>query len=287
MTRTDIFTSLEDFSRYAPGLSAGTDYRQLEPHIRIITSEIFRLITPASYLALRHGPEPDTEESVADAMTEGLELLKTAVASGTLYKYQIFLTTERAGSDSSLYKYQHEELKRAHLDSYWTALDELLEWLYANPGIGDFSESAIYKEKQMLLVKSADEFDRYFQIDRSAYFFSRVQYILRDTTARVRKLIDEDDEEMLELAKKSVCYRTMAKVVMTFDVAEWPKCIRYDFNHEYSKGSDIQDRRTLHYQFLAEAESAEEMISTIQSRKSGITSIENMNSEESKHYTML
>ena len=287
MTRADIFTDLNDFAKYAPGIDASTDIRQLEPHIKIITSEIFHLITPAAYLALRSTPPEDTEASLKEAWPEGLELLKTAVASGTLYKYQIFITASKAGSEAALYKYQHEEIKRAHLDAYWSALDELLEWLDSHPTIGGFADSYIRKERQELPVSSAAEFDRYFQIDRSAYFFSRIQYLIREQWIRLKRIVSMDDEEMAELAKRALCYRVMARVVMTFDVTEWPKCIRYDFNHEYTKGSDIQERRTLAGQFTAEAEANEQQIATLQSRKMGAGSRENQNTEDSKHYFTL
>ena len=220
MTTTDIFKDLADIRQYAPGIGADTELAQLQPHIRMVTMDIYKLITHEVYIALRQsGPE------------EGLALLKTAVAAGTLYKYQIFLTVSKAGSESSLYKYQHEELKRNHLDIYWSAMDALLMWLDQNPEVGEFKDSAIYKDRQDLPVRSAAEFDKIFQIDGSAYFFSRVQYILRSLWNKMKKNVDMENGQMVELARTALCYRTMAKVMMTFDVTEWPKCIRYDFNH--------------------------------------------------------
>lgn len=276
MTTTDIFKDLADIRQYAPGIGADTDLAQLQPHIRMVTMDIYKLITHEVYIALRQ-----------DGSEEGLALLKTAVAAGTLYKYQIFLTVSKAGSESSLYKYQHEELKRNHLDIYWSAMDALLGWLDKNPEVGGFKDSAIYKDRQDLPVRSAAEFDKIFQIDCSAYFFSRVQYILRSIWNKMKKNVDMENAQMVELARTALCYRTMAKVMMTFDVTEWPKCIRYDFNHEYTKGADIQDRRILANQFIGEAEDCEAMIDQLIRAQRGSNQLNSHNKESNKHFTML
>lgn len=276
MTTTDIFKDLADIRQYAPGIGADTELSQLHPHIRMVTMDICKLITHEVYIALRQdGPE------------DGLALLKTAVAAGTLYKYQIFLTVSKAGSEASLYKYQHEELKRNHLDIYWSALDALLDWLDNNPDTGGFKDSAIYKDRQDLPIRSAAEFDRHFQIDGSAYFFSRIQYIMRSIWNKMRKTVDMDNSQMVELARNALCYRTMAKVMMTFDVTEWPRCIRYDFNHEYTKGADIQDRRILANQYTGEAEEWEAMIDQLMKAQRRVGMQQNHNKESEKHVTML
>lgn len=276
MKTTDIFKDLAEFRQYAPGIGADTDLAQLEPHIRLVTMDIFKLITHEVYIELRKGASED-----------GLTLLKTAVAAGTLYKYQIFLTVTKAGTEASIYKYQHEELKRNHLDIYWSALDALLEWLDANPETGGFKNSVIYKDRQDLPVNSASEFDKYFQIDRSSYFFSRVQYILKSIWSKLKKNIDQGNGQMMELAKTALCYRVMAKVVMTFDVTEWPRCLRYDFNHEYTKTADMQDRRILANQFNGEADDCESMVDQLIRAQNRAGLQQNHNKESEKHVTML
>ena len=286
MTKTDIFDSLKDFTQYAPGIGANTSFDQLATHIKVITSEIWDYITVPVYMALRSEPSEDASDEEKAILAEGLQLLKTAIASGTLMKHQVFATVERAGTEASIYKYQHEELKQHHRDAYWTAVDELMEWLLKNPTIGNYNQSAAYKEIESLPIKSAEEFDRYFQIGRSSYFFSRIRYIIRSKWERIRKNIQSENEAQMELAKKAVCYLVMADVVLTFDVTEWPKAIRYDFNHEYTKGSSTQSRQTLARNFLAEADAAEKAISDLNAGRSG-SGCQNFNTETSKHFTIL
>lgn len=287
MKKTDIFTDLQDFMQYAPGIGAETSYEQLGVHIRVTTSDIWRYITVPVYMALRTEPAEDATDEQKETLAEGLQLLKTAIAAGTMYKRQIYSTVDRAGTDNAIYKYQHEELKRSHLDAYWTAVDELLDWLDEHKDIGGYASSEEYARIQQLPIRSATEFDYYFQIDRSAYFFSRVQYIIRSEWEKIKKTTDTNNDEQMQLAKKAICYRTMAKVVMTFDVTEWPKCIRFDLNHEYSKGSAPQSRITLAHNFIDEAESAETALSDLHNSSSSGSGYQNLNKETNKHFTVL
>ena len=159
MKSTDIFTGLEEFREYADGLLADTTYQQLGPSIRSVTQEINDLITVDVYIALCNS-EPD------DALlSQGLEYLKSAVATGTLYCYAIFSSVKRNGSDASLYKYQYEEIKQHHIDTFWKSMDRLLGWLDSHASevrweesdgtTKTFADTDIYKERQQLPVRSA------------------------------------------------------------------------------------------------------------------------------------
>lgn len=294
MKATDIFTGLDEFKAYADGLLADTTYSQLGPSMKSITHEITDLITENAYDALCGSSGEDC------ILRRGMEYLKSAVATGTLYKYSIFASVKRNGSDSSLYKYQYEEIKQHHVDSFWKAMDRLLGWLDEHAGDvawdgpdgkkTSYADTAAYKDRQSLPVRSAAEFDYYFGIDKSSFFFSKVQYLIRsvwklDILPVIR---DSDDPSVLDLAKRSLCYQVMAKAVMQFDVTELPRSIRYDFNHEYTKGTSMQGRDKLYAQLMADAESIDGSIQNVLSAASGSTAIQtNLNKEENKHYTML
>ena len=96
-----LFKDIADFRKYCDGLQADTEYRQLIPSIRSTASAISGIIGGRTLLAISELSEG----------SEGLEYLKTAVATGTLYRYQIFDSVKKNGSDASMYKYQHEEIK--------------------------------------------------------------------------------------------------------------------------------------------------------------------------------
>ena len=294
MKATDIFTGLEDFVRYADGLLPDTTYEQLGPSIRSVTLNIMDLITSEAYIVLCGVNDDDS------LMFQGLEFLKSAVATGTLYKYAIFATVKRNGAENSLYKYQHEEIKQHHIDAYWKAMDRLLAWLDKNAAKvkwtdkegkeHSFLDTDIYQERQLLPIKSADEFDYYFGIDKSSFFFSKIQYLIRTVwQMKILPVIRGSmDETVLDLAKRSLCYQVMAKAVMQFDVTELPRSIRYDFNHEYTQGSSMQAREKLYAQLMADVDSWTASIDSILAVASGATAIQsNHNNENNKHYTIL
>ena len=294
MKSTDIFTGLEEFRDYADGLLADTTYQQLGPSIRSVTQEINDLITVEVYIALCSSSLEDT------LLSQGLEYLKSAVATGTLYRYAIFASVKRNGSDASLYKYQYEEIKQHHIDSFWKSMDRLLGWLDSHASevkweesdgsAKTFADTDIYKERQQLPVKSAAEFDYYYGIDKSSYFFSKIQFLIRSVwKMKILPVIrDSKDETVLDLAKRSLCYQVMAKAVMQFDVTELPRSVRYDFNHEYTQGTSMQTRENLYAQLMADVDGWTRSIENIMKVSSGSASVQsNYNDEKNKHYTIL
>ena len=320
MNPITIFTDLDDFRSYADGLQADTAYRQLHPSIRATAMEMEKIITKAAFAAIANAQpaadpatpaepaaeptaEPATEPAAEPAaepaqndgqdpvtssenLLEGKELLKTALAAGTLYRYQIFASTKRNGSDAALYKYQHEELKDAYLESYWKAMDELLNWLDENPNTGGWKDSADYKSRQKLPIRSAEEFHHYFGINRSSCFYHKVLYLLRDVWKGLSTRIHgfEDNTEVMEATKKVLCYLVIAKVVKTFDLTEFPRSIRFDYNHEYTRGSSTAARDQLYNSLIAEAQLAEAEIEALQ-RKSVEGDVSgNTNEESDKFY---
>lgn len=294
MKAIDLFTGLDDFIRYADGLLPDTTYEQLAPSIRTVTLDIMDLITAEVYIVLS-GVGDD-----GDSLYEGLEFLKSAVATGTLYKYAIFATVKRNGAENSLYKYQHEEIKKHHIDAYWKAMDRLLSWLDTHAAEvkwrdkddheHSFLDTDVYKQRQLLPVKSADEFDYYFGIDKSSFFFSKIQYLIRTVwQMKILPVIrNSKDKTVLDLAKRSLCYQVMAKAVMQFDVTELPRSVRYDFNHEYTQGTSMQTRENLYAQLMADVDGWTRSIENIMAVGAGSASVQsNYNDEKNKHYTIL
>ena len=294
MKAIDIFTGLEDFTRYADGVLPDTTYEQLGPSIRTVTLNVMDLITSEVYIVLCGAKDEE------DTMFQGLEFLKSAIATGTLYKYAIFATVKRNGAENSLYKYQHEEIKQHHIDAYWKAMDRLLAWLDEHAADvkwtdsdgqeHSFIDTDIYRERQLLPVKSAEEFDYYFGIDKSSFFFSKIQYLIRTVwQMKILPVIrNTQDETVMDLAKRSLCYQVMAKAVLQFDVTELPRSIRYDFNHEYTNGTSMQARENLYAQLMADVDGWTRSIENIMAVSAGSASVRsNYNDEKNKHYTIL
>ena len=296
MKPTDLFTDLNDFQEYTDGLTADTTYDQLKPSITtVVNATVLPMVTAQVYIALATATAPedgDTEEEKAakERALEGKELLKTAVAAGAMLQYQIFASVKKNGSEGSLYKYQHEEIKDHYREALWGAMDQLLELLDANPSIGDFKETNEYKERQLLPVKNAREFDRYYGIGASSFFYHKVLFLIRQVwRSDVKPLLPtEPTEEMRELAREALCYKVVALAVMQFDVTELPRAIRWDNNHEFTKDSKPQERLTLYTQLIARFNSDAATLENLKRSASGATSVTmNQNREDNKYYGML
>ena len=279
MVFTDLFIDIADFRKYADGLDADTSYHQISASIRSAGKEVMNIISQPVYAAV----------SSLDELSEGKRYLKAAVANGALYRYQIFASVKKNNTDARLYKYQHEEIKEHHIAAYWLAMDDLLDWLDENPDAGEYSSSDIYMERQSLPVKNAREFNRYYGIDNSSYFFSKVLFLIRSIWKnRIRPMLPdgwEKNEDLSDLVKRSLCYQVIAEAVMKFDVTELPRSIRYDFNHEYTKGSQMQDREKLYANLMADVGVWTDAIGSLVKAESGATVMQhNPNEESNKFY---
>ena len=283
MKPTDLFTDLSDFQAYTDGLVADTTYAQLAPSIRTTVHNILSMVNATVYVALAEAGNDET-------LQEGKDLLKTAVAAGAMLKYQIFSSVKKNGSDAALYKYQHEEIKDSYAEAYWLAMDRLLEFLDSHAEIGRYNTTEEYKERQQLPVKSGREFDHYYGIGGSAFFFHKVLFLVRQTWRSEVKptLPSEPSEELLELAKEALCYKVMAQAVMSFDVTELPRSIRWDYNHEYTKGTNPQNRVALYGQLTSRFSSIMTSIERMKAIAAGTTTVGSGGNEENdKVYTVL
>lgn len=281
-----IYTDVVDFRTYTEGLTADTTLAQLAPSIRTVASDINAVITKAAF------------EEIAGYGTEATDLqkdmktaLKTALANGAMYKYQIFSSTKKNGSDASLYKYQHEEIKDHYVEAYSRAMDELLNLLdEGETGISAYRESAVYLERLDLPLKNAREFDRYYGIGGSSFFFHKILFLIRSTWQySVKPLMvrfTSEDTEAMELARRILAYRVIAQAVMQFDKSELPRCIRWDYNHEYTKDSDMQSRDKLAAQLLSQVHAWETSLDAMLKASSGAAIASDQNSEDNKFYMM-
>lgn len=228
-----MFTNVEDFGKYVQGLEMSISLSALEPSITQARDEIVKSLGV------------DIIDNLLD--TEAIApRVKAAIANYAMYRYLIFWSTSKNNTDQSLYKYQYEAIKNEYISIFWSSMDAIFTWLDAS-NLAEWKESSVYTLRQSLLVKSALEFDRYFQIDKSEYFFSKVQFLISKITAddiepRIKSL-KEPSGRVLDISKRALCYKVMAQAVMLFDVTELPKSIRNDVAHEFTKESSLMQVR--------------------------------------------
>lgn len=228
-----MFKDIDDLSQYVQGFERSLTLQALGPSIMQARIEFNKSIGV------------DIIEKLLE--NEGVaELVKSAIANYAMYRYHIFWAASKNNTNQSLYKYQYEAMREEYISIYWCAMDAIFTWLDKSE-LTEWKDSTKYKMRSSLLLKSAAEFDEYFQIDKSEYFFSKVQFLMRkvmdDEINPRMKGLAEPSAKVLDRAKRVLAYHTMAQAVMLFDVTELPKSIRNDVAHEYTKESSLMQVR--------------------------------------------
>lgn len=236
----DFFNDLYDFRGFVNGVEASLAFEELTPSIRAAQKKIISTIGVERWNAIKE-LEADNECSVA---------IKTAIANCAMEKYLVFWSTTRNTAEQKLYKYQYNELKDTYITEFWASMDLVIDYLDTHD-LGGWKTSPEYVQRQELIVKSAKEFNYFFQIDESSYFFSKIMFLLRKVSddslkSRVGEITEETPEVLLKKIKRALCYEVMAQAVMLFDITELPKSLRNDITHEFVKqGSMVQVREKL------------------------------------------
>lgn len=278
-----FFSDISELSEYAPGVDSSIELITLKPSFRTSRQKITEMVTQPVW------------EKVAEERTEELfENFLSAIANRMMYEHSIFLAVAKNAGEQKLYKYQHEEIKDTYVSNFWAAMNNILQYLDSHPDYAGWQESKHYKDRQKLIIKSAEEFDHYYAIDSSPYFYYKVQFLIRkiysdEIKSRVKKIsLLQEETEFAYKVKRALCYHVMAEAVMTFDLTELPRSIRYDFNHEYEKtGSIPQSREKLNDYFMKQVLAWYKAIETEISLSKECVDIEiSDNKEENNYYFM-
>jgi len=277
----DIFLSMDEFRKYAPGVEATLLEETIYPSFSVARKKITTVIDKAVYDAV-----------IASSETDPKEYLKLALANYTCHEYEIFVAVSKNASDGKMYKYQIEDIKEKHLSMFWTGMDDLLTWLDDHLDTGDWKATKQYKERQELPLKNASEFSYYFNINNSGYFFSRVIFLIReiheDTILPRIPDFGAASDKIKQMAMRALCYGVMARAVLIFDITELPESIRKDVAHEFTKsGSEVQSREKLYNVFTSKAEEYYQALDIALKDASGVlTTTVNHNKEEDKFYVI-
>ena len=228
-----MFKGIDDLSKYVQGFEMSLTLEALGPSIM-----------QAEYEFTKSIGVDILDKLLAEDKTASL--VKSAIANYAMYRYLIFWAASKNNTNKSLYKYQYEAMKEEYISIHWCAMDSIFAWLDTSD-LPEWKESESCRMRSSLLIKSATEFDQYFQINKSEYFFSKVQFLMRkvmedEINPRLKSLASPS-EKVLERAKRVLAYHTMAQAVMLFDVTELPKSIRNDVAHEFTKDSSLMQVR--------------------------------------------
>jgi hypothetical protein len=268
---------IEDIQHYAPDVPSNMNLESLTASFQNAYLRIANVIG-----------ETFLDSSLA------LEALKNmaqgALANYTIYEQAPFIFKGR----DKVYKYQYEELKEKYITNAWSFINALINALDAGDS-PEWKQSECYLSRQNLLFRNQNDFDTYYAIDKSAYFFSKIVFLIREESLKYtpKRITLEKLNEKPNLADKlkyRVAYRVMARAVIQFDISELPKSIRNDINHEFTKYPNAGENKKQLFDYLSGTADSygDELEIELQKALKPITenSIDNPNSETKKYYFM-
>ena len=208
-----------DIRDLVPGTDATLDERTIRPYLQPAQKAVATIIGEAVFR---------TVTQMSD--TELLGNLKAAIANRLMYDYKLFETIQkRQTKQADVYKYELEAMQNTYLGFYFDALDSLIKGLndMAEP-LPEWIDSPANKARAGLLIRDADEFNGYYGIDGSDYFFFASVFLQRKVIDKHLTAFPINDlpEEMLRRVKSATATLTVAYALRQFDITMLPKSIR-------------------------------------------------------------
>lgn len=301
MTITDFFSNTDAIKQFIRGVDINTDLSGFAPMYRHASKRLVKLIGIDTYdvLAAYVKIPPDPAVAVLD---RAVEYARGTLANLLAISWFAFDAESRYGK---MYRYQENQIIEAYLENAWAEFDQLITLMetdiakdaadesYTTP-FDDFADTDLFKERQNLYITSAGEFDKYYGIDNSSYFYFNAIFIQKEVEQeRIYSRLKDvpTDEDLLWLIKKAIAFETVALACKRFDYTELPKSIRNSIPAEIGASvnrnemGDIKEK-----QYAGLHAKAMEYLDKIDIKKKAAASTvtpvvpEAINSEEKKFY---
>lgn len=197
----ELFSNMATLAQYAPAVDTNLSLGDLKAAFGSSWKQLTALV-PDNVL-----------DAIADGSDDNLrQALRTALANRTLANHAIFSAYHQRKAGTDVYKYEVEQMQRAYMENYFSAMDTLLTELTAlaspesgrdasapaesgtedtapaDNGTGDtapadngttpdvghlFSLCRWYQMASTVRIKTAEQFDMIYPIDLSYLFFFR------------------------------------------------------------------------------------------------------------------
>ena len=297
MVTLDFFRNVADFRQFVKGWDAAQPLDELLPSYRTVRRDIINLVGQATWDTLKaYHLTPSAQEDVVKA--RAVEFIQSALANLIMNQHFIFVAVSKNKTDGDIFKYQYDEIKERYLLAAWAAMNDLLAHLDANTTIfTGYTDLPAYKERQKLIINSYTEFEKYFGIDNSPWFFTKLVFLIKEVTEdeilpRIGTWERLKDEEIIkDKVKRALAYQTMYLALDRFDFMSLPGTIRSQAGNEgnrtsQSRTSDDQAKLLLASKMQDKAAGYFSDIELLikQLSTAGITTPANLNTEHSGFY---
>jgi len=231
MVTIDFFDGIQKFRKLAPGVEASMSFDEMQSSASMAKKKLKDLIQDLwDDLKTHHESSDDNA-----LKTEAVGYLQGAYANLTMAEYHPFWIQKKKEEGKDYYRYEVQNQHEAYISNLWSYMDSLLDLFNTNhETFPKWLETDTYKDRKDLLIESADEFNKYYEIGRSHYFFSKIIYIIREAgddylypKIKSKEGLDEVGKEKLKKAvKKAVVFYAMGHAAKRLDFTELPKSIR-------------------------------------------------------------
>ncbi|MCK5134873.1 MAG: hypothetical protein KAR19_03735 [Bacteroidales bacterium] len=230
MAATDLFTTTGDLRAFLPDVSSAKPMPELEFAFRDPESKVKNLIGEATYNQIKEHYAGDTPEETLDKAVKYLQGALANLAGDII----LVMTAGERNENKKTYRYQESLQRKVYLNNANAELGQLLTLLDSDTTtFSDWADTTLYTTRQKQIIKTHTEFGQYYYIDESAYFFTRLVFLMKEITAdKITPVIgvfgdlDGGDAAIIDQVKKTLAYLTMAMALRRFDFMELPKTIR-------------------------------------------------------------
>ena len=292
---TDIFTGIQDFRDIVPGIEASRELSEMEPAYEVACTRVQDVITSAIFDIIK--AELTADPSAGEVLANALLCLQGAVGNFTAYQHLIFDVISKKKEDQNLYKYELHEMQEAYLDNFANYMDRLLTLMDNNTGsFTGWTNTDVYNDRSMLILKSSKEFAKYYGTAGSEYFVMRTiykQHEIIDDHILSRMDLADITGELEKPVKRFVAYAVVAAAVRELDYPDLPKSLRNDLYAEQSKKQGAQEefiKERLWKIYEAKAEKYLNQVDLILSRPDADTTTiivnEGLNEPQDKSFLM-
>jgi len=196
-----------------------------------------------------------TDEFIATIGDEALDFLQRAMLHFAVYQHIIYIianigndgiTIKKTDSETTIYKYQQDQLENKLIADGWFWLNRLIALLNENSKIfPDWNNSEQKKELDLLPVDISD-FEKWVGVkDETFMLFAR--WIIREVwdecvLSRIDSEIIQNKAKFVvcDNAVRAVCYDVMARACDRLAYHCLPEPIRLDINNEMGKNHAAQ-----------------------------------------------
>lgn len=195
---------------------------------------------------------PATPET-APVTAQAIDYLQRIILHQAIYSNLILMivrvgndgiTTKKNNDETTIFKYQQDELANTLINTAWFWTGKLLELLGSNPAeFPDWATSEQKKELDTLPISIAD-LRKWAGID-NLYFLMRTRWIIREVWMdRVEARLAAVTPELHEKISRAVVYSVMQTACERLAYSDLPENIRRDIDNEQSKTN--RDRAETH-----------------------------------------